>query len=130
MAQDSRGLYPHATPDGEPIPFEIVRPLGLITRSVLTAVSANTNIPAAAGFLVLRSDVKSYIGLDRAAIVPVVGTYEANLVFIDAGEVMTIDHNGAAYFTVIAATGDEGSLVVQACTSYKDIRKYAQMDRG
>lgn len=131
MAQepDDIGRYPQSTPAGEPIPFEIVRPLGIIKVEVSATPSNDIALPDVNSFLVLHTNAACYVVLDGDGAVPVTDTYTANVVFVDTDEVIVVDHNAAETIGVIAAGTDEGTLHVQVCEKYKDIRKTAQLER-
>jgi hypothetical protein len=132
MAQtDDIGRYPQSTPKGDPIPYEIVRPLGLVRIAVQDAAVNGVAIPDAYSFLVLRSSAACFVRLNGNAAIPALSTYTANYVYVDVDEVIVIDHNMADTLGVIKAdsTDDDGVLVVQVCETYKDIRKTAQLDR-
>lgn len=123
---DTKGLYPHATPLGQPIPFEIVRPLGLIIQPFSGVATNNVAIPEAAGFLILRADADCLVELATTTAVPADGVHTPGLIFVGEGEVVVIDHNAAAQFSVIAAGAEDGTLIVQTVTKYSDIRKTVQ----
>lgn len=129
---DNVGRYPHATPEGDPIPFEIVRPLGLIVQNFTDVAINNIAIPIDADYLVLRADVPCLIQLtpDVPAALPADGVYTPGLVFVDGGDSMVVDHNAATEFSVIRFTDESGVIIVQTMTKYKDIRKAAQMERA
>lgn len=132
MAEDTRRRYPQATPDGDAIPFEIIRPYGLIIVPVTDVPSGLYSIPANASFLVLRATQPCYMLLGDVAIAaaPAYGVHTPDLVYIDGGEVLVIDHDNAANFSVLRMTGESGLLIVQTCRNYTDIRKSAQFDRA
>lgn len=129
MAVDDKQRYPQSTPDGEAIPFEIIRPLGLILVAFSSVASANITIPAGAGFLVLRADADCLIQLDGVVAVPADGVHIVGLVALNAGEILVLDHNGAATLSVIRYGTTNGVLKVQTITKYADIRKSAQLER-
>lgn len=128
---DTKQLYPQATPLGTPIPFEIVRPLGLIVQGFTDVAVSNVAIPTTADFLILRATTPCYVQFTEnvAAVDPANGTHTVGLVYVDAEEVLVIDHNAAPEFSVIRATAENGDLIVQTCTKYADIRKAAQTER-
>src|SRR5688500_9784056 len=115
-------LYPQATPLGQPIPFEIIRPLGLIVQAFTNVAVSNVAIPAAADFLVLRANTPCYVQFTEnvAAVDPANGVHTVGLVYIGAEEVIVIDHAVAVEFSVIRAGSEDGELIVQTCTKYKD----------
>lgn len=125
-------LYPQATPLGQPIPFEIIRPYGLIVQAFTDAAASNVTIPAAAEFLVLRADTPCYVQLTEnvAAASPADGVHTVGLVYVGAEEIIVIDHAEAIELSVIRASSVNGTLIIQTCTKYKDIRKQVQMDRA
>lgn len=122
--------YPQATPDGEAIPFEIVRPLGLLHINFTNVASEDAAIPAEAGFLVLRAkEADCWVMLDGPAVVPADGVHEDGLIFVGKDEIIVIDHNEAATISAMRVGTDDGYLVVQTCLAYADIRKRAQQER-
>lgn len=128
---DTVGRYPQSTPGGEPIPFEIIRPLGLIKKSFSDVAASNVALPDGADFLVLRAteDCLIQFTIDTAAALPADGVHVAGLLFLGVGEVQVIDHNAATEFSVIRAGADSGILYIQTCSKYADIRKSAQLER-
>lgn len=121
--------YPQATPDGEAIPFEIIRPLGAGFRTT-TSVSQTFAIPATAGFLVLRAkEADCWVMLGADAVVPVGGAHVEGLLYVADGEIVVIDHNGALSLGVIRAGVSDGRLIIQTCLTYADIRKKALQER-
>lgn len=129
MAQSQRDEYPFSTPSGDPIPLEIIKPYGLIRVDFTDEVSAQVSIPTGTGFLVLRATTACYMRLGGSAAIPAAGDHIVNLVFVDAGEVVVIDHALHTFFTVIQYAA-AGVLHVQTVIKYTDVRKSAQMDRA
>jgi hypothetical protein len=125
-----RALYSLSTPKGEPIPFEVIRPAGLITLAFTDVASAAISIPAAAELLAIYSTAEAIIAFDSVVSYSSVGTYQANHMIIPANTFMNIDHNEAATFTALGIREGGGILFVVAVTKWKDIRKSAQFDRG
>lgn len=128
---DTKQLYPQATPLGTPIPFEIVRPLGVIKQAFTNVAASNITIPEDAGYLVLRADADCYVQLttDIVAAVPADGTHVDGLVFVGQNEIVVIDHNAATEFSVVRAGATSGTLIVQTMQKYADVRKIAQTER-
>lgn len=129
MAADTLGLYPQATPKGDSIPFEVIRPLGFLKQAFTSAAVNGVVIPAAADLLVLRADQDCLVQLGGNAVVPANGVHTLNLVFVGQGECVVIDHNAAATFGVIRLTAD-GTLTVQTLAKYRDVRKNISMTRN
>lgn len=130
---ESLGLYPFSSPDGQAIPFDIIRPLGLIKQDFNGVASGNIAIPATAELLVMMTTQECFVQLDGAVAAPADGVHTTGLFIIPAGAVFVIDHNAAASFSVIrvGATADyDGTLYVMTATKYKDLRKSAQFARG
>lgn len=123
---DSAQRYPQATPDGQPIPFEIIRPLGLILQA-FTSVPVNAvAIPAGADFLVLESTQACLVRFGANVTVPANGVHTTDLVYLSADVIKVIDHNAAASFSVVQAGAESGTLYVQTCQKYSDIRNPVQ----
>ncbi len=125
--------YPQATPSGDPIPFEIIYPFGVIIQPFTGTVSGSVTIPEAADFLVFRCNMPCIVRFNAVAEQPTAGTHLTNAVYVDGYESIVIDHNDAVTFTVISAisgTGNDGTLVVQTCIKYTDVRKLAQLQRA
>lgn len=131
MAQvpDTVGRYPQSTPDGAAIPFEIIRPLGVIKVAIQAAAIDGTALPDVGSFLVFHATAPCYVVLNGNAAVPVANTYTADVIYIDADEVLVVDHNAATDFGVIRATAVDGTLHVQVCEKYVDVRKTVQLER-
>ena len=122
---DTRGLYPQSTPGGEAIPFEIVRILGTIKIAIQAAAKDNIALPDVTSFLVLHANSACWVKFGGAIAVPVADTYTANTFYMDADEVVVVDHNGADTISVIRSSAD-GTLNVNVCQSYSDVRKIVQ----
>lgn len=129
QAADDVGRYPQSTPNGAAIPFEIIRPLGVIKVAIQAAAINGTALPDVGSFLVFHANAPCYVVLGASAVVPVANTYTAATIFIDADEVLVIDHNAATIFGVIRATAVDGTLHVQVCEKYVDIRKTVLLER-
>lgn len=131
MAQpvDSVGRYPQSTPDGDAIPFEIVRPAGCIKVAIQAAAINGTVIPDINSFLVFHASAACYVVLNGNAAALVANTYTPDVIFIAADEVVVIDHNGATTFGVIRAEAVDGTLHVEVCKKYVDVRKSVQLER-
>lgn len=128
---DTVGRYPQSTPDGQAIPFEIIRPLGLLVQPFNGVAVNAVALPSDADYLVLRAvGASCYIHLGGNVAVPAAGVHTLGVVYIGDGEVIVIDHNAAATISVIRAAAEDGTLIVQTGTKYKDIRKSAQLERS
>jgi len=125
---DTLGLYPHSAPDGTPIPFDIVRPLGLIRQDFTAAASGNIAIPSDAELLAFMSTQECIVKFGAAATVPANGVHNIDMIVIPAGGLLVVDHNFATTFSVIALA-DEGTLYVQTIKKWKDLRKQSQFNR-
>lgn len=127
---DVRKLYPHATPGGEAIPFDIIRPLGLVVQAFGAAAVNDVAIPAAADYLYMEATEDCYVQLDDDAAAPANGAHTLGLIVLLAGTGKVIDHNAAEVFGVIKAGADDGTLFVQTISKYADVRKPAVSERG
>lgn len=127
---DILGLYPHSAPDGTPIPFDIVRPHGLIITPFAAAAIDNIPIPASAELLVIQATHDCIIAIGAAATVPAPGAFAANHFYITPGVTWILDHNAAAVFGVIRASTSDGTLYINAVKKWKDLRKSAQFARA
>ena len=128
MAIDPLGLYPLSTPGGNPIPFEICRPVGLIRIAFATAVSGQIVIPASAELLVLSTDKECIVRLGANASIPASGSFLADSIELSPDTFWVVDPNGAAFLTVIRVAVD-GTLVINALKKWQDIQKPAVSDR-
>jgi hypothetical protein len=130
VATETLGLYPHSAPDGTPIPFDIVRPLGLIRQDFTAVASAEIAIPTNAELLLLMATQECLMQLDGVVAIPANGVHTLGLIAIPGATAVVIEPNGALTFSVIRLGSDDGTLYVQTITKWKDLRKTAQFNRG
>lgn len=130
MAEADRQLYPQATPLGEPIPTEFLRPLGLIKQAFTTVAVNDIAIPAAADYLYIEATTDCYVRFDDDITAPANGDHTVGLTVILASNGKLIDHGTAVTFSVIRAGDADGIVYVQTCTRYADIRKLSQAARA
>lgn len=123
------GLYPHSAPDGTPIPFDILRPAGLILQAFTNVAVNNIVIPSTAEVLVIQTTADCILRFGADVSVPANGVNLSNAVFLTPGFVWSIDHNAATKFGVIRAGAANGTIYVQLATRWKDLRKVQQFNR-
>lgn len=127
---DTRELYPLSTPGGNPIPYDVFRPYGLINVAVTDSVSAAIVIPSNVELLVLFCDISVVIRFDGAASIGISGVFNTDTFFMPASTIWTVDHNAAEDLSVIAAVPAEtGTLRINCVKKWKDVQKRAISDR-
>lgn len=130
MAQnETLGLYPHSTPSGEVIPYDIIRPLGITRKDFTDIASGLIAIPSNADILALFATEDCIISFAATAVAPVDGTFVANCMVVPARTYVNIDHNAATTFSVIGIVGP-GTLFVTAVQKWNDTKKFSQYQRG
>lgn len=123
------GLYPLSSPDGQAIPYEVIRPIGLIRQDFTDTGSAAITIPAAAELLSLFANATCIVRFGATAAVPANGAHDIDSILVAANTYMNVDHNGAANFSVIGVS-EAGTLFVTTVQKWKDVRKTTQYARG
>lgn len=129
MAVENLGLYPLSTFDGEAIPYEIIRPIGLIRQDFTDVVSAAVTIPAATELIAFFSTNHCIVRFNGNAEVPANGVHVTNQIVIPAYTYMNVDHNGAATLTVIGLQDPGGMLFVTTVKRWHDMKKSVQFTR-
>lgn len=123
-------LYPNATPNGIPIPMDVLLGFGLIRQSIGVAATNNIAIPAVTELLVIYGDasIGCYLQLGGNVTVPALGAFVVNLHWIPPGSVKVIDPDGAAILGVITNSG-AGTIHIECVAKWQDTRKSAQYTR-
>ena len=93
--------YPLATPDGVPIPLEVIRPYGIVKQAFTTTVSGNITLAAAVEIASFYATEDCIVRFGAAASNPADGVTLANAIFIPKGSRVTCAVM-AVTFTVIA----------------------------
>lgn len=129
---DDLGLYPLSKADGEPIPYDVLRPLGYFAIGFTDVASSPLVIPAVPREVILSVFATSncIIGLDVTADAVYDGTYQAKMTLIPANTFMNIDHNGAANLTVVGIQEGGGILFVTVSRKWQDTKRSAALERG
>lgn len=130
VSPDLQQRYPLSTPDGRPIPFDIIRPYGLIKQSFTDTPVNDVVIPEGADFLYIEATEDCYVRIGDDVTAPTNGVHTLGLIVILARTGKVIDHNAAAAFGVVRAGADNGIVYVQTCTKYADIRKAVILERS
>jgi len=123
-----RSLYPLSSPDGQAIPYEVIRPIGLIRQDFTDTPSAAVTIPAAAELLSLFANATCVVTFNAASAVPANGVHQLDSILLAANTYMNVDHNAAATLSVIGVS-ESGTLFITTVEKWKDIRKTAQYTR-
>lgn len=129
---DLLGLYPLSKPDGDPIPYDVIRPLGLFSSAFTDSVAGPFAIPATPPDVTLSVFATSdcIIGLDTTAAHVLDGSFQANMALIPGNTFMNIDHNGAANLTVVGIREGGGLLIVMISKKWQDTKKASLFERG
>lgn len=104
-------IYPYSTQSGDPIPLDIIKPLGALPFTFSTAFTALT-IPAIYTLSSILSEQDVIIDFSNSLTTWVSGTSYANVLFLPAG-VITIASIPTGTVKVKGLTAG-GSLVIQA----------------
>lgn len=110
-------IYPFIDENGNCIPLDIVRYLGLIKQTFGAAAVNNVVIPVC-DFLILWADQDCYIQLNGNAVIPADGVHSTDLIFLPAKTFEVVFHKAFLKFGVIRSTVD-GILEVQTCLKWK-----------
>ena len=103
--------YPLSSPNGQPIPLDVVKPLGFLKKSFSAVVSGDISIPPECELISITTTENCYIAFGGIAAVPADGVYVGSLLYAKKGLRMTVAPP-ADVFTVIRDTAD-GELQVQ-----------------
>ena len=118
----TRRLYPFATADGNSIPFEAMRPIGL------TLVDFSHNVSTSIQDVVLAEELVfmyasdfCIVGFGRLAVVPGVGAVEENLLFFPAaaGTALQVPADGVS---VLGLGGENGTLYIQKMEPWEQLK--------
>lgn len=123
------GLYPLSSSKGEAIPYDIIRPIGLIRQDFTDTVSAQFTIPASADTLFVWASNTCILGIGATAVLPANGVHAANLIIIPAHTFMNIDHNGAAYGTVLGIEDPGGIAFIGTMQRWTDTEQVIRYTR-
>jgi hypothetical protein len=122
------GLYPLSSPDGQSIPYEVIRPIGLIRQDFNDVGSAAVTIPTAADILAFFANATCIVTFGATAVVPANGVHGLNSILIPANTYMNVDHNGAANFSVVGVS-EAGTLFTVTVKKWQDTKKPIQFQR-
>ena len=103
--------YPLSTPDGKPIPLDVVKPVGLVVLPFTAVVSAAIAVPSDNEIISFYATEDCYIQFGGVAAVPASGVYTANMLLVKKSFRLTVAPPSAT-FTVISA-GTNGTLQAQ-----------------
>jgi hypothetical protein len=128
MSEDRR-LYPLTTPQGEPIPLDVVRVHGL-GRIDVTNTDKEIALATEIEILVLYATEMCIVRLGvSAASVPASLAYLADAVLVPADQFMVIDKNEATELHAIRFDTD-GVLWINGIRAWQDTKKAAQFNRA
>jgi len=130
MPPDTLGLYPLADLSGEPIPYEVIRPLGLAQMPFTDTVSAAISIPATAGLLAIWATNECLISIGGVAALPANGVFGAGLMVVPANQYINVDHNAATTLTVLGLREPGGTLFITYVDKWKGMHKPSQFSRN
>ena len=119
--------YPLSSPDGDPIPLAVIRPLGLIKKTFTTTVSAAITIPDSVEILSFLATANCLISFGGTATAPVDGTNQANILHVVKGMRVTAAPT-ATTFTVIGET-TSGILYCQLIDKWAGLALQTQYSR-
>lgn len=120
-------LYPNATLDGQPIPFDVLLSSGIIIQPFTNVAVDNVAIPTETELLILYSDQNCFLSLSAAIVLPANGAFGAGIHYIPANCMKIIDPDGATAFSVIRQTAN-GTLVVECAYKWMDAKKVTQFN--
>lgn len=103
--------YPHATPEGVPIPLDVIKPYGTIRKAFTTAVSSVVTIAANVDVASFLTTEDCFVCFGGTAALGADGVTQANAIFIPKGGRITCAVISTT-FTVIGVTAS-GNLYVQ-----------------
>ena len=132
MATNPNRLYPLSTPSGISIPLDVIDgSLGIIKQAFTNIVSGAIVIPTC-DFVYVWCDSECYVRFGAIASAPADGVPQTDTYFIPPGVLMVLDHGQAANFTVIRddVVANNGTLRMQLCRKYQDMRKSAQYEHN
>lgn len=120
--------YPLATPDGVPIPLEVIRPLGAIRKAIALTVSTAVSIASNVEIASFYATVDCFVNFGGTASVSGDGVTQSNSIFIPAGSRITCAVM-AVTFTVIGVT-DVGFLYVQLIDNWAGLTLQTKFTGG
>ena len=120
-------LYPLSTNDGQVIPLDIIRPLGLSVVAI-PAIGATVTFPAAVGVCALFSTVD--IVLDLTGVATGAEGDHANAVFVPARVMITAVFPDVLSLKALPVSAKAGILSVQSIQKWAGIGTLNQLVRN
>lgn len=119
--------YPLSSPDGKPIPLEIIKPHGYIRRGFTDISAVSVGLPAEVEILSLHSSWDCIISFSGDAEIPVDGVLLSQGIFLPKNMRITV----APTSTSLSVIGDSGSgtLHIQAIDKWVGLATQSQLDR-
>lgn len=110
---DLKTLYPLATQDGTPIPFEVVQPIGCLVEDFTDVSSPVRILPTDDCVLAIYSpkDILIKFG-GQSAVIPSDGNYGENLIFIPKYTVYTVAPPSLKLAIVATTSGETGRCFI------------------
>lgn len=121
-------LYPLSTVDGKHVPLDVIKPIGLVTINFGSTVDGTGTITSTGSLVVLRSSADCFIKFDTSVAKPANESYASGLLFLEAGEVMTVAPLGTS-ISVIGLT-NSGTLFVQEIHAWAALNNPNRFNRG
>lgn len=121
--------YPLSSPEGQAIPLDVVKPLGVI-RLPFTSASYNSQVLSSAyqdKLLMLSSSADCYLDSNAVAVPIVDNIVSANNVHVPAGTLVIVVIN-SVHLNVIGVSAS-GSLHVQILDTWSKVAIEAQISR-
>lgn len=130
-------IFPAATPDGRAIPFDIIRPNGVMRLTfgdTGTAAVALPSVPAEQSkIFALFSNTLCLVRFGGVAALPAHGAYIEGQMVVPGGTFINVDAKTATTISVMGLQepmgGVPGLLLVISVDVWGDIRKNVQMQR-
>ncbi len=122
--------YPHASPDGKEIPYDVGDPIGLWIHAFTSAQSAEVTLPTTWETVVLYSPDEPLLVAfgDGVTVSLAAGAAKTNTQYIPAATPVSV-RLPSNKFKSISVSGDSGSLYIQAYRRWRALSTEAQQTR-
>lgn len=123
------GRYPLSSPDGQAIPLEVIKPLGVLVINHTTAGFTATTIPSAYidKIFIASSTQDCYISTSASPVSPTPGTVAANIIYVPA--TMTVAFVGNTDTLNIKSISANGQLILQIVDTWASLALEQQITR-
>lgn len=122
-------VYPLSTQDGDAIPLDVIRPLGVLVQAFVAGTGETIALPTGYPVVVIHADKACFIGFDADPADLVDGAFLADILYIPEASTITVSVPEGTTNISIMGQAEAGVAVIQMVQQWASISLQTQTVR-